>query len=102
MPNETLIHADVFFFITTIVLVLVSIGVLIALYYVIRILKNARDISDKIKSESTEVISDVKALRLAIKDEGVKWKHVAGLARGFFAGKGRKVKQVTDAITKHK
>jgi len=84
MPNESLIHADVFFFISTISLVLLTIGAGIALFYLIRILRNAREISDKIKVESGEILADSKRLRAALRDEGLKWKHVAHLIRGFF------------------
>lgn len=84
MPNESLIHADIFFFISTISLVVLTIGAAIALFYVIRILRNAREISDKIKVESGEILADSKRLRAALRDEGLKWKHVAHLIRGFF------------------
>ncbi len=84
MPNESLIHADIFFFISTISLVVLTIGIAIALFYLIRILRNAREISDKIKVESGEILADSKRLRIALRDEGLKWKHVAHLIRGFF------------------
>lgn len=84
MPNESLIHADVFFFISTIALVVLSIGFGIALFYVIRILRDAGEIADKFKAESGEIVADSKRLRAALRDEGVKWGHVIGLVRCFF------------------
>jgi hypothetical protein len=84
MPNESLIHADVFFFISTIALVVLSIGSGIALFYVIRILRDAGDVAEKIKAESGEIVADSKRLREALRDEGVKWGHIIGLVRGFF------------------
>jgi ABC-type siderophore export system fused ATPase/permease subunit len=84
MPNESLIHADIFFFVSTIALVVLSIGFAIALFYVIKILRDAREISDKIKVESGEIVADSKKLRAALRDEGLKWKHVGHLIRGFF------------------
>lgn len=84
MPNESLIHADVFFFISTIALVVISVGLAIFLYYGIRIAQNVREISDKVKAESSELVADLKKLRFALRDEGVKWKHVVDLVRGFF------------------
>jgi hypothetical protein len=86
MPNESLIHADIFFFISTITLVILSIGFGVALFYVIRILRDAREIADKIKTESGEIVADSRRLRAALRDEGVKWRHVISLVRGFFAG----------------
>jgi hypothetical protein len=100
MPNESLIHADIFFFISTIALVLISIGIVIALYYGIKILKNVREVTDKVNDESSEIIADIKKLRAGLRDEGVKWKHVAGLVRTFFVRKGKKVKKIADTIIK--
>ncbi len=84
MPNESLIHADIFFFISTVSLVVLTIAAGIALFYVIKILRNARDISDTIKAESGEIVADSKRLRAALRDEGVKWRHVTHLVRTFF------------------
>ncbi len=106
MPNESLIHADIFFFISTIALVVISIGFGIALYYGIKILRNVRDISDKVNAESSEIIADIKALRRALREEGVKWKHVTELVRSFFTKKSvstvRKVSAVHGAVKKVK
>jgi len=93
MPNESLIHADIFFFISTIALILITIGISIAFVYVIRILKNVDDVSNKIKSESKEIVEDIKKLRLTLKEEGVKWKNIVDLIRGFFIRKGESIKR---------
>lgn len=98
MPNESFIHADIFFFISTIAVVLVSIGAIVALFYVIRILRDVREVSDKVKEESGEIMGDLKKLRANLRDEGVKWKHVVGLARTFFVRKGTKAKRVVDRV----
>lgn len=96
MPNESLIHADAFFFISTIALVVISIGIAVALYYLIKILRNARDVSDRIKAESAEIATDVRKLRAVLRDEGVKWKTVAQMIRAFF------MKGATKKTTKKK
>lgn len=100
MPNETLIHADIFFFISTIALILVSIGIIIALVYAIKILKNFKDVSDRVNQESVEIVADVKTLRRNLRDEGLKWKHVIDLVRNFFVRKGTKVKKMVGKIIK--
>ncbi len=100
MPNESLIHADIFFFISTIALVLISIAVIVASVYVIKILRNVKEMTDKMNAESSEIISDLKKLRANLRDEGVKWKHVADLTRNFFVRKGKAVKKAADAIIK--
>ena len=84
MPSESLIHADIFFFISTIALTIINIGIIIVLIYIIRILKTAHDITEKIKIESTEILEDIKKLRLTLRNEGAKWKQIADLFRNFF------------------
>jgi hypothetical protein len=99
MPNESLIHAYIFFFISSIAFVLIAILVIIVLCYTIKILRNAGEISEKIKAESAEFVADLKKLRANLRDEGVKWKHVVDLVRNFFVKKGEKIvkKRVKDA-----
>ena len=84
MPNTSLIHADIFFFISTIALVVISVGLIVALFYFIRILRDASFVSKKIKEESTELIADLRRLREGLKEEGVKWRHVSDMIRNFF------------------
>lgn len=90
MPSESLIHADIFFFVSTVALVVLSIGFGIALFYVIRIVRGAGEITEKIKAESGEIVADSRRLRAALRDEGVKWGHVIGLVRGFFTSQPEK------------
>jgi uncharacterized membrane protein len=89
---ETLIHADIFFFISTISIVLITIGIVISLVYIIRILRNVSDVSDKVKEESTEILSDVKHLRGTIKQEGFKMSYVFGFFKNLFGRKTRSKK----------
>ncbi|KKU80603.1 MAG: hypothetical protein UY07_C0039G0006 [Parcubacteria group bacterium GW2011_GWA1_47_8] len=46
---ETLVKADIFFFITSVAIVIASVVFMIAGFYLIQMLKNFRDISDKLK-----------------------------------------------------
>ena len=52
---ETLIHADIFFFITSIFVGLLIIGVGVALFFVIPILKDLRYLSEIARREGTSV-----------------------------------------------
>jgi hypothetical protein len=72
MHFDTLIHADIFFFISTIALVVIAIGMCIALFYVIGILRNTRDISESVKEESKEFVHDIHALRNGVKKKNKK------------------------------
>ncbi len=49
---ETLAKSDIFFVVTTIAVVLVSVFLSIALYYLIRILRRFKSISEKIEEET--------------------------------------------------
>lgn len=84
MPTSSFIHADIFFFVSTVALVLITAALIWALVYVIGILKNVRDITDRAKAEWSDIVVDVRKLRAALRDEGVKWKHVVDLVRNFF------------------
>lgn len=66
----TLIHADIFFFITSIFVVLLIIGFVIALYFVIRILNNLRSLSDTLRKEGELAAEDFHALRERLKAQG--------------------------------
>ncbi len=74
---EGMLKSDIFFFVTTIAVVVISIGLLIAVFYLIKILKDIRHISDKVKEESDEIIKDVKSLREGVKKEGLRFKDVS-------------------------
>jgi hypothetical protein len=100
MPNESLIHADVFFLISTIALVIISIGMGVALFYAIKILRNIKDVTDMLRDESQEIISDVKLLRKNLRDEGLKWKHVIDLVRNFFVRSGKTAENKVEKIAK--
>ena len=81
---ETLVKADIFFFVTTIVVVIVALGLVVAIYYVIKILKNMKYISEKIKNESDNIIEDITAFRGRVKEEGFRAAHVYKFFKGVF------------------
>jgi hypothetical protein len=66
---QTLIHADVFFFITTIAIALVTIVSVIILIYIVIILKDIRELSRTVKKEGAEIIQDVHVFRQEVKEE---------------------------------
>lgn len=69
MPMQTLIHADIFFFITTIAVILVTLVAVIVLIYIVFILKDIRELSRTIKKEGEEIIDDVHVFRQEVKEE---------------------------------
>lgn len=66
---ENLIQADIFFFITTIVVVTFGILISIALLYFIKILADIREISRVARNESADIASDIQGIRREVKDE---------------------------------
>ena len=90
---DTLIHADIFFFVTTIAVVAVGIAFTVALAYSISILKNVRAVSKAVREETNLVREDIQAARENVKREGFKLKHLASFFSGFPNKKTRSKKQ---------
>lgn len=82
MILDTTIHADIFFFITSISVILLTILLIIIFAYVVKITQSVSYIVNKIKRESDNVAEDIADLREKVKEEGVKvsafWKYVTG------------------------
>lgn len=102
---DTLIHADIFFFITSIFVVFLLIGFGITLVYIIPILRNIRHLSElarkkgdklsedleglrgTVKERGSGLMEDIDGLRGAIKEEGIKVKSILDYFLAFFAQK---------------
>jgi hypothetical protein len=67
--NSTLIHADIFFFITTIVVIALGIVLVVLFIYLVIILKDVREISRTVRRESDEIATDVDMLRQEMRQE---------------------------------
>ena len=79
---QTLIHADIFFFISTIATILISIGIIIALIFVILILKKLYQLSETVKTEAGHIAEDIDSIRA--KAKGFSWIIAFRLFRKFF------------------
>lgn len=73
---ETLIHADIFFFITTIWVVIISAIVVVILWHVVFIVKDLRHISSKIREGGDTLSDDLHDLRVVMHTEGANVGHV--------------------------
>lgn len=82
---SSLIHADIFFFITTIAVIFMSILLIIVLIFVILILKNLRKLSQTVLSEADLIAEDIDALRT--KAKGWSWAIAYRLFRTFLSKK---------------
>lgn len=68
---ENLIHADIFFFITSVAVVVLTILVIIALIYFIKILKNVKDISETVRDGVDSASSHVEELLNKLMDNPI-------------------------------
>lgn len=67
---ETFVKADIFFFVTTIAVVLLTIILSIIMFYLISILRYIRHISQIAKDQAEELSDDIDDLREEIKTKG--------------------------------
>lgn len=81
---DTLVQADVFFFITSIAIGLITIAVLMALFLLIQILRDVRYTTKRIREEADRIISDVEGLREFVKKEGKRAFNIKELVSGVF------------------
>lgn len=67
---DTLIHADIFFFVTTIVVVVIGIVITVALIYLVKIFSDIKAITREVKEETILFRQDLGNLRNDIQREG--------------------------------
>lgn len=84
-----LLHADIFFFVTTIAVLVLLILVSIALIYLIRFLRDIRYVARRAREESDLLSEDLANLRVAVRKEGFKAIHVARFFRSVFGSSRR-------------
>lgn len=60
---ESVLKSDVFFFIATIMTVLIGLLAAFICVYIIRILRYAKEIVEKVREEADTIISDIGAIR---------------------------------------
>ena len=90
---DSFIHADIFFFITTMAVIVVGIVLTIALIYIVVILNTIRNISEMVRSESGLIAEDVHDIRNKIRSGRFTLAGIFRLFQQLFAvSKGRKKK----------
>ena len=70
---------DIFFIVTTLVVLMLGIVVTLILFRISRILRHIEDISRDISEESALLRNDVAQMRARIKTEGFKFAHIMSL-----------------------
>lgn len=85
---DSILKSDIFFFISSVAVIAIGIGAIIAFFYVINILRDVKDVSRTVKKETTEIAGDLDTMRTRAKNGQI----VAGLL-GFFKGLFKKKKK---------
>lgn len=67
---DTLLHADVFFFVTTIAVVIFTIALTVLIVYLVQLCRSLRKIADAIDEEVVLVRQDMNDLRNGIRKRG--------------------------------
>jgi hypothetical protein len=69
---DTLVKADIFFFITTIAVVVFLVCAVIVTIYLIQILKDIKILSARAKDEGERIFDDIRTVRENIHDQGAR------------------------------
>ena len=84
---------DVFFVVTTVVVVMLGIVVSLVLFRIWRILGNVEEISNMISEEGSLVRKDIAEMRASVKREGLRLQFVGrffkNIAKRYFGGKAK-------------
>lgn len=80
---DTLIQADIFFFITTVITIVVGIILAVALVYVVSLLKDFKYIVKIIREGTDALAQDIHDLRREAKKEGLKVKSLLSFTDRF-------------------
>lgn len=67
---ESVAKSDMFFFVTTIAVVVVTLVLVVALSYIIRIASDIKYIASRAKKETDEIADDLKVARETLKTKG--------------------------------
>lgn len=69
---DTLIHADIFFFVTTIAVVVITIALTVLVVYLVKVFRNVRKITDAVSEEMVLLRRDISDLRNEIRERGAR------------------------------
>ena len=67
---DTLLRADIFFFITSVAVVIITVALAVAFFQFIQILRDVRYVSKRLREEADRILTDVEGVRKFVKKEG--------------------------------
>lgn len=86
---DDFLKMDIFFVVTTAAVFLGGVLCVVALVYIIKILKSIDHVAHNVSEESDTMRGDLAVLREKVRDEGMKWRHVAEFFSGMISRKHR-------------
>jgi len=92
---ETLFKADIFFFITSIAIVVIGMFLIVFFIYIIRILRDVKTIVHRAKRESELIAEDIAEFRTTLRQEGTKLKHIMNFLKKIGGRTSKNKKKVT-------
>jgi len=84
---NTLIHADIFFYVTTIAVIILTFLVAVVLVYAVKVTRALSELAEKIRDEGGQIVETMAAVREKIEEEGLKAASFGKMVKGFFIGK---------------
>lgn len=89
-----IIQANIFFFITSIAVILIAVLIVVLLIYIVLIVKDFRGVSRKIKEETDLIAMDIDSAREHIRQEGADVKSIFDYFKNMMPGmRGRHSKK---------
>ncbi len=82
-----LVQADIFFFISSILALVVTVGMGLLFYYLVPVARDIREISRKVRKAGEEIEQDFESVRATVREEVVKGKAITDLVLAFIARK---------------
>ncbi len=86
---DSVLKSDLFFFITSIAVVLVSAVLIVIMVYIVRIMRDIKDIASTLKQQTDALSDDIDEFRSKVK-EGSWTKFIGFMGKFIGRGKGRK------------
>ena len=80
---DELLQTNVFFLITSLAVIIFTLGFVVLLYFLVPLVRDARDIVAKFRTATEEIEADFENLRGTAQEEGAKTKAIIDVALGF-------------------
>lgn len=98
---ENIIKADIFFFISSVAVIVFTICAIIVMFYAVRILKDMKNISRKMSQESDKFINDIDSLRESVKANGTKMMTITDFFMDLFIRRQKRSRENKTAKGNH-